>query len=135
MTRQQKLNIVRDWEIGYSWKLGHPFCLLCGIVATQAKAERWPGLELAHIIGGAGRSDEPCNLLILCARDHWLFHYTGRWNGQAFERITLAHLLWAKRQRDPGNWNPERLKELRGKALPDVEEPPAFVMEEWKRRR
>ena len=46
--------------------------------------------------------------------------------------IPLGMALWVKKERDPANWNPERLAELYGQALPDLEELHEVYLESWR---
>lgn len=131
-----KCRPVRDPEMYRAWALEHPWCQACGIDAASAHAERWPGLSTHHIVK-AGRSDERCNLLRLCKRCHDLAELltVKGGDGRELPRLTLAVCLAVKRDRDPGDWAPGRLAELRyPMALPAPAPVPAFLEEEYRRR-
>lgn len=130
-----KPEIVKDKRAYTKWNKAHGFCMVCGIPAAFAEKLRWPGLETHHIIK-SGRSDDAANLLRTCKRDHDLCegHSIRGENGELLPNLTMGMILTIKQLRDPEAWNPERLHELRGQALPDLEPCPAvFLLEfdEW----
>jgi hypothetical protein len=102
---------IRDKKTRRAWAASFPYCMACGA------SEYWPGLQTHHLIKFK-RSDECCNFLRLCT----VCHQAAEGIGKA--PLTLAHCLWIKKERDPENWNPERLAQLYGKPLPDLCEPP-----------
>ncbi len=104
MSRQpyQRCNPVRDVAARKRWRLtkGNR-CQACG------KRPGWLGVHIHHIIRFR-RSDEPCNLLFLCAECHDAAH-----DG----RITLADACRIKRRVDPDEFDLARLVELRGQPI------------------
>lgn len=67
-----KLGVVKDDKLRRTWSAEHRRCQLCG---TNESFPRW--LEVHHIAGAAGRSDERCNFIKLCNGDggcHALYH-------------------------------------------------------------
>ena len=68
------------------------------------------------------RSDEVVNWARYCGACHSAIHGERPVvNGVALEKIGLAKVLRHKRDFDPENFDPERLRQLRGQALPDWE--------------
>lgn len=123
-----QLKPVKNQNWYTAWNKDHTFCMACGIPEDAARVHRWPGLSTHHIIK-RGRSDEPCNLIRLCQRCHDAAECLG--TGKKFPWLTLGIILTIKKMRDPDNWNPERLKELRLKNLPDLLPVPDVLMHEW----
>ena len=131
---------VKDEEAYAEWGRRHTFCAACG------RSESAFGLSTHHIIK-AGRSHEPCNLLRLClvpchdlaelldvrgpAKFAWRKAADGRLldrvqiPGDLLPKITIGIALSMKLRADPAEVNWERLQELRGCRLPDLEEIPA----------
>ena len=90
----------------------------------------WLGSAPHHIVHGAnGRSDEPCNLILLCSRCHGMTHsdqFRDERTGQLLPDITFGMVLFVKSQ--TSEWNPERLAELYHRRLPDLEELPEYYL-------
>jgi hypothetical protein len=125
-----KAHPVQDRERREAWRAKQSRCHACG---------RWPhqadhrGFHVHHI-AKFGRSDEECNLLLLCATCHDVIEgeRVVRGNGH-WPALSLAHQLWIKMERDPSNWDPERIRVLRGRAtLPTPEMPPSAYSEGWR---
>jgi len=108
--------IVRDGEalelIG--WRF--PRCQVCG--------ER--GGNRHHIIGGAGRSDEATNLIVLCGSGNASGCHAEAHGGE----LTLARILWYKWRQDRANLSWVRLAILRRGHLPRPEPPRKEVADE-----
>jgi hypothetical protein len=123
---RQKSNLVKRDVVGrWDYRLAARRCAACH--SDGAKWGQW--LEIHHIIGFPGRSDEPANWLCVCHRCHVLLEgHRGRYNGVQYPPLTLGHALTFKRLEDPDNYNPERLAQLYGQALPD--ELPLWLGEE-----
>ena len=137
---------VRDRAMLRQWTKRHDCCQVCGIGWGDARWAGLAGLQTHHIIK-PGRSDEPCNLLRVCGRCHRIIEgervpddHGGHW-----PRLTLAHVLYSKRERDPQEYDPDRLVLLwRHRArmngfdpLPEPEPlPEAFLAERphWRHR-
>lgn len=108
MTDFRKAYPVTDAAFRNHWKAQQEQrCQCCGITRNGM----WMSLERAefhshHIIRGAGRSDEACNLLLLCYRHHICSAH----NYGGGENLTQANLLWLKKQTD--EWDENRLLEL-----------------------
>src|SRR6516165_4818784 len=123
-----KTKPIIDPDFRRRWSLEHDHCMACGHDSKQWG--RW--LETHHIIGGWSRSDESTNLLRLCHRCHQLAEgLQVREGGVVLPVITLGMQLWLKRLRDPSEWNPDRLRELHGSALPELEPVPQLFIDEW----
>lgn len=107
---------VKDPDVLAAFANSHHFCQACG---------KWGTCTVAHIIGGrGGRSDEPCNLLYLdwdpchCCFDG---QYVQLRKGD-MPRITLGMALSMKMQAgELTQADLDRLQELHGKRLPDLE--------------
>lgn len=110
---------LRDPELRRWWAIERERCMACGILRHQS----FMGLQTHHLIK-FGRSDEYCNLLALCPR----CHMAAEEGCYGRPSLSLAHCLWLKRHHDPENWQPERLAELRGQPLPELEEPPDWYL-------
>lgn len=130
-----KVGFVKDPAFYAAWAQAHRKCHACGIPTSKAKSMRWPGLSTHHIIK-PGRSDEACNLLRLCQRDHDLAEGRSiRVNGNLLPKLSIGICLSLKKECSPGEWDPERLAWLFGKSLPDLEPIPSFLLLEraqWK---
>ena len=57
-----------------------------------------------------------------------------RVDGEVLPRLTLGMCLWLKGDADFDEWDAERLRALRGQALPELETPPEFILRERLRR-
>jgi len=104
---------VRDRATLRQWAQRHEYCQVCGIGWGGARWAGLAGLQTHHIIK-PGRSDEPCNLLRVCGRCHRIIEgervpdgHGGHW-----PRLTLAHVLYCKREHDPEEYDPDRLTVL-----------------------
>lgn len=137
-----KSSPVKDSEAYSQWNAAHVFCMCCGIQMNQ---NPYRVLTTHHIIK-SGRSDEPCNLLRLCWQPCHMAcegsisrieepinpHIHGfKPKFKLYPVLKLGHALWLKKNRDPKNWNPERLEVLYHKALPDLIEPPSEYLDDW----
>lgn len=128
-----------------AYRVAHPYCLACGVPEERAP---WPCLAVHHLVK-PGRSDEPTNLMVLCHFCHLLCHghtldgglYGFRWViGSEQPRVRMPSLTLGmqfnlKRLRDPSSWRPDRLAQLWGRHLPDLEAlPEVFVSlyESWR---
>lgn len=96
------------------WSKEQTFCVSCGFTLD---------LETHHIVK-QGRSEEPCNWLRLCRVCHQLAeNYVVHRDGMRLPNLSLAHCLWLKRKWNPEEYDFDRLQELRGRFLPEPEEP------------
>ena len=130
---------VRDPEAVRQWAQGHDCCQVCGIDGHKARWVYITGLQTHHIIK-AGRSDEPCNLLRVCERCHRIIEGESvpEEDGGHWPPLTLAHVLYCKREYDPHEYDADRLTLLwrnrrRSPAfdpLPRPEPLPAAYLEE-----
>ena len=82
-------------------------------------------LENHHIVGGAGRKHIRENIARLCSICHRVFHgdRIRLESGKLLPEITLAHVMWMKRESDRRYYNPEKLSELSIRRMPDPEPP------------
>ena len=131
-----KRGVVKDKHRRKAWAYAQlDRCMVCGIPYIRSLYARFPhGLHVHHIIGGTGgRSDEPCNFLLVCDRCHRMLHGErvpdGR--GGRFPRLNRSHALWCKREANPDESDPERLAVLAfRKSLAGPEELPQAIREE-----
>ncbi len=86
-------------------------CQVCG-----RKADSTTRLELHHIVGAAGRSDERTNLIMLCSEGPDQGCHAEAHGG----KLSLGNILWAKWYADRSNVDWVRLAVLRGSFLPDL---------------
>lgn len=95
------------------------FCWSCADrnnIATQA-------LDIAHIIGGPGRSHDRRNLIRLC-RDCHRSQHGERWPGSP-KQLTLANMLWLKKRYDSTFYDRKYLQSqrIRSGCLPSARRP------------
>lgn len=105
------------------WGRKKPRCACCWIGHQQAEFERWPGIQVHHIIKRSRhRCDEPFNLLRLCERCHRLAEgeRVRQDSGELFPILTLGLTMWLKLTEDQAEWNPERLGQIYHRALPGL---------------
>jgi hypothetical protein len=125
----------RDPVLYARYAARHNYCQACGIPCVQAVRQRWPGLSRHHLVK-AGRSDEDCNLLVLCQRCHDLAEGLRiRVAGALLPNLPLAVCLAIKQVRDPAAFDAVRLAVLRGRPLPDPLPIPAFIETEYRQWR
>ncbi len=130
MNRFDRANVVRDPEVCRDYAVTRRYCEVCGTPEAQAA---WPGLSVHHLCQGAVRSDEICNLLVVCAICHGLAHgQTIRVGGIPLPQLTKGVMFMAKKLRDPANWNEARLEELRRQACPALEAIPEYFARLWR---
>lgn len=98
----EKLNLVRDLIAIAKWRARQkPECMICGADGLDLLNR----LQVHHIAGAAGRSDEDANLLLICRLCHEDVH--------AY-RLTLEEVLAAKQLCDPERYDRERVMILKG---------------------
>ena len=141
---QPRRPAVRNTTAYVAWGRAHPFCAACGREGGGAF-----GISTHHIVGGSGgRSDEPCNLLRMCMHPchdlaekldvrgpaRYAHDFTGaivQLRGELLPKITLGIALSMKLRCDPNEVDWDRLQELRGRRLPDLE----HFINLWRRNR
>ena len=98
------------WGAYTRWAERHDYCQVCGIDKRATRWGRLAGLQTHHIIK-PGRSDEPCNLLRVCERCHWIVEGERVPDDQGghYPKLALAHVLHCKREHDPHEYDPDRL--------------------------
>lgn len=122
-------------EVRYEFASQHQSCAL-----TWARAGQFAVvLDPHHLVAGAGRRDDPRNLLVLSRESHDHYHFGG-WldeNDKQRAPLTPGHLMWCKRECDVENYDPQYIAGLLGrKELPEKWEPtrpPAWVFQERER--
>mgnify|MGYP001618064570 CR=1 FL=1 len=108
----EKLNVVRDPMAAIAWRSEMPqVCMLCG---WHLQYEIGRHLEVHHLAGAAGRSDEPCNFLLVCAGTD-----TGCHEACTANKINFQEQLEAKQACDPQHYDGPRLMKLKGFACED----------------
>ncbi len=122
----EQSHVITDPEARERWAMEGEHFDMCQVCFRPRERSDWRGLTVHHVIRGAnGRSDEPCNLFLVCGRCHDMIHdgqYRDEKTGELLPAITLGMVLWAKSQ--TGEWEPERLTQLYHRRLPDLEELP-----------
>lgn len=122
-------------EVRYAYAEQHQSCAV-----TWARAGQFGIiLDPHHLVAGAGRKDDPRNLLTLSREAHDHYHFGG-WideNDKQREPLTAGHLMWCKKQADIENYDEQFIAELLGrKSLPKSWEPaipPGWVFKERER--
>lgn len=105
-------------EVRYEYMAIHQACSL-----TWARAGQFGVvLDPHHLVAGAGREDDPRNLLSLCREAHDHYH-AGGWlgdDGKQRTELIPGHLMWCKRECDIENYDESFIAELLGrKQLPE----------------
>ena len=119
-------NIITDIARRDVWRLEGEHGCRCQICHVPHWAAGWRGMAVHHIIHGAnGRSDEPCNLLLVCGHCHGAVHDEQE---KGVPAITLGNVLWVKSHTD--EWDEKRLTELYHRRLPAWDILPSFYMAE-----
>ncbi len=118
-----KAGIVRSKRAVEKWKESGDHGDRCQVCHRTWARSGWRGLSVHHIIHGSnGRSDEPCNMLLVCGRCHDMIHdgqYRDEVTKELLSAITLAMVLWIKSQTT--EWDGERLTALYHRRLPECE--------------
>lgn len=136
----KKCKPVKNKKLYDQFYLDHPYCMACGVPGSKAANQvHCGGVGLSrHHICKFGRSDEVCNIIVLCYRDHCLaegllIRDMDKQARELFPKLTLAIMLTIKIERYPDQCDPVRLEELYGSRLPDPEPIPAFLVADWLR--
>ena len=134
----KKAGVVTDPDARQRWKEEGDHGDRCQVCHRPWARAGWLGVAVHHIIRGSnGRSDEPCNLLLVCGRCHAMIHDGGYYDektGLPLPTITLGMVLWVKSHTD--EWDEERLTALYHRNLPAWEILPAYYLAErtkWNR--
>ncbi len=121
-------------KVRYAYMETHQACAV-----TWSRAGRFGVvLDPHHLVGSAGRVDDPRNLLSITREIHNHYHFGGGIgsDGEAWSPLTPGHLLWCKREVD-GELDEAFICEMLGrKALPEnwiPTPPPAWVYQERER--
>lgn len=158
---QPRRKAVHNPALAAKWGRAHDFCAACG--AGEYGLHVLTNHHI--IPGSGGRSDEPCNWLRLGMHvchdlasgldvrrpgSHVRCETCGdrnpscRWckgrgitwkPGTLLPKITLGIALSLKLRCDPDEVDWDRLQELRGSKLPNLEPIPQFFIDLWKRNR
>lgn len=112
-----------------AWVALHRCCAVCYWPESDGRR----GLEVHHIIGGAGRKHDVRNYLRLCERCHGVLHSGKIYSGQP--DLDRRILLGVKQECDPDNYDPAYLASLKHKKHLGYEpEPlPEYYIEERQR--
>ncbi len=126
MNKQEQADLVE-------WLKLHDECAVCWWPRGDGRRE----VEVHHICGGASRSKghDARNFLLLCERCHGI-HHSGKIYGLSPD-LTKAMILFAKRESDPGLYDPAYLAALRNKRHLgyDPEPIPEYYLRERERNR
>lgn len=126
------MKAITDKDVRQQWTCDGAHdarCQVCGVMYYRVA---FPGLAVHHIIHGChGRSDEPCNYLLVCGVCHGQIH-DGQFHddrtGERLPDLSLGHVLWVKAETT--EWLPDRLSALYGRRLPDLTPLPAYYLNE-----
>lgn len=117
----QKANVVTDPDARERWKVSGDHGNHCQVCHVPPQYAGMLAMAVHHIIRGTnGRSDEPCNFLLVCGRCHSMIHdgqYRDERTGELLPAITLGMVLWIKSHTD--EWAESRLRALYHRRLPD----------------
>lgn len=108
-----KEGVIKSVHHRRKWvKLFGGYCFNCGSLDN---------LETHHIVKRP-KSDEWCNLARLCLFCHMraegsIINTLGR----RLSPLSLGQVLWLKRRCDMANYNRDRLEQLKGEAMPELE--------------
>lgn len=86
------------------------YCWHCHARGVYGIGSHTP-LDIAHIVGGPGRSHDRRNIIRLC-RDCHRAQHGERWPGYPGP-LTLANMLWLKKQYDPEFYDRAYLQSIR----------------------
>ncbi len=122
----EKSHVITDPEARWQWVMDGDHQNRCAVCHRPLAVPTWLGFDPHHIVFGAnGRSDEPCNLLLVCRRDHKIIH-GARWRDERTSEllppITFGMVLWVKSHTE--SWDDQveqRLTQLYHRRLPDWE--------------
>jgi hypothetical protein len=92
-----------------AWVELHRCCAVCWWPESDGRR----GLEVHHLIGGAGRKHDIRNYCRLCSRCHGVLHSGKIFSGQP--DLDRRILLGVKQECDPDNYDPEFLASLKNK--------------------
>lgn len=122
-------------EVRYEYMEQHQACSLTWRRAGQVGV----ALDPHHLVGAAGREDDPRNLLSLCREAHDHYHFGGWLDDEYNQRspLTPGNLMWVKRECDVENYDEAYIAALLGrKCLPEKwlpVRPPEWVFAERER--
>lgn len=119
----QRVHPVRDEEARKLWRLTKPNRCQC----CHRKPD-WRGAHVHHIIRFR-RSDEPTNLLLLCAECHDRCHDGACENG----KLTIGMMMTVKFLEDFEEFDQRRLAELYGSQF-ELEDLPNWLLALRKKR-
>ena len=125
-------------QFRHCWACGVPDVFMATIAYTPG-IDHARGLEIHHIVGGAGRVHERCNLSRLCSLCHRLLHgdRVPIHGGGHVPELRLDHILQIKFENDAKHYDRHRIRELRGKIyLPAARRLPTWFYRErlrWRR--
>jgi hypothetical protein len=122
MARMNKQEQAECWE----WSQQHLSCAICWWPQSDGRRE----LHVHHICSGSARKHDVRNYCKLCSRCHEVLHQ-GKVVGN-FPDLYNGTVLWAKRESDPENYDPEYLAGLRHRKHLGYEpvEPDSFYLQE-----
>lgn len=128
----EKSGVITNSAVRERWLLEGDHGDRCQICHRPWARAGWRGFNVHHIIHGAnGRSDEPCNLLLVCGRCHDMIHdgcYRDERTKLLLPAITLGMVLWVKSHTE--EWDESRLTLLYHRTLPAREILAGYCMEE-----
>ena len=117
---------IKNPQAVIDWKLKQkPRCQVCYSDGNGL------GLSPHHIVHGPFKSDEPCNLLLVCLLCHGQIHDSQYvQDGERMPALKLEHVLWCKNQEDARTYDRCRLQRLHHGFLPRAAILPDFYLHE-----
>jgi len=114
----------------FNWQF--KFCWACGIPEWKVYNDGYPTYSQRHHIIRPGRVTIRENITRLCFLCHDLEQgKCVRRFGVVLPNLSLAHILWLKQIFDTEHYDPERLAQLYGKALPEPERVPDWFSKQF----
>lgn len=121
--------------------MDNPWCWACGRDERQRPDGYYAPwrLERAHLSSGSGKLRRVCDrryVCLLCARCHLLHgKHRIRVGKRLLPFIHDCNMLWWKRLRDPGWYEPEAIAALWTGIPPEPSPPDQFFLDEYSARR
>ena len=134
----EKAYVITDPDARDRWSYDGSHGDRCQICLKPWIKTGWRGFAVHHIIHGAnGRSDEPCNFLLVCSRCHDMIHaggYRDEKTKKLLPTITLGNVLWVKLiMSDCSECDEVRLTALYHRNLPPLDVLPDYYLAERER--
>jgi len=128
----ERAGVITDPAARERWKVDGDHQDRCAVCWRPWSRAGWLGFAVHHLVRGSnGRSDEPANMLMLCARCHDMVHdgqYRDEITKELLPAITFGMVLRVKSRSK--EWDAARLEQLYHRALPDMERLSLYYLNE-----